>query len=63
MHMSALQQQVISLQQDVIQMLRSPNSDDRSEGGEHDLALKNAANGAGARSPFAQPQASPLPYW
>ena len=41
---------VISLQQDVIHMLRSPDSNDRSEGGENDLELKNAANGAGARS-------------
>ena len=31
-------------------MLRSPDSNDRSEGGENDLELKNAANGAGARS-------------
>jgi hypothetical protein len=29
------------------------NSDDRDEGGANDLALGDAANGAGARSPFA----------
>ena len=36
------------------------NSDDRDEGGANDLALGDAANGAGARSPFAQAAAADL---